>query len=415
MLDQYFSRRCVLNRLRAGLFGPYLETLVDSLDQQGYSHSSICTCLYASDKFGQWMSRQGYSAGDVTPVLVQRYVDELRRTHHGTARPKAGRSLNHLVRLLRQEGLVRELPGRPDTEVEQWLVRYDTHLKCLVGAAANTRDRYETIVRRFLTNQFGAGRVCWKTLTAEHVSDFVRQDASARSGLGRKQPGVAVRSLLRFLVFCGEIESGLDAAIPKVPRWQHATLPRHLTDDQVASLLASCDSATATGQRDRAVLLLLARLGLRAGELAQLRLEDIDWHGGHLVVRASKTYRERCLPLTQELGDALVVYLREARPASTHREVFLSAHPPFAPLSGPSSVSWLVRRACRRAGFPAELQVSAHALRHSAATRMVCQGASFKAVADVLGHQSLQTTGLYAKLDLATLAQVALPWPGAQS
>lgn len=414
MLDHYFSRRCVLSRLRAGLFGPYLEPLVDSLDQQGYSRSSICTCLYASDKFGRWMSRQGHGAGDVTPVLVQRYVDELKRTR-GTARPKGGRSLNHLVNVLRQEGLVRELPKQQETEVEQWMVRYDTHLERVVGAAANTRDRYETIVRRFLVDHFGTGPVCWQTLTAKHVSDFVRQDAIARRRLGRKQPGVAVRSLLRFLVFCGEIESGLDAAIPKVPRWQHATLPRHLTADQVASLLASCNSATSTGQRDRAALLLLARLGLRAGELVQLRLEDIDWHGGHLRVRASKTYRERCLPLTQELGDALVAYLREGRPGSTHREVFLSAHPPFAPLSGPSSVSWLVRRACRRAGFPSELQVGAHALRHSAATQMVCQGASFKAVADVLGHQSLQTTGLYAKLDLATLEQVALPWPGAQS
>jgi integrase len=149
--------------------------------------------------------------------------------------------------------------------------------------------------------------------------------------------------------------------------------------------------------------------------LVQLRLEDIDWHGGQVRVRAGKTYRERGLPLTQELGDALVAWLRDGRPRSTHRAVFLSAHPPFAPFSGPGSVGWLVRRACRRAGFPPELQVSAHALRHGAATQMVCQGASFKAVADVLGHQSLQTTGLYAKLDLATLEQVALPWPGARS
>ncbi|MGB5830478.1 MAG: tyrosine-type recombinase/integrase [Thiohalocapsa sp.] len=410
MLDQYFTRRCVLSRLRAGLFGPYLEQLADSLQQRGYSRTWIRTCLYASDKFGAWILRQGQGIGDVTPALVRKYVDELKRTRD-TQCPKAGCSLNHLVKLLRQEGVGREPSEQPSTDVERWLERYDTYLEQVVGAAANTRDRYETIVRRFLVGRFGAGPVSWDTLTAEELSAFVFQDVSGRRGFGRKHPAVAIRSLLRFLVFGGEVVSGLDAAIPKVPQWQHQTLPRHLSADHVTSLLASCDSTTAMGRRDRAALLLLARLGLRAGEVVQLRLDDVDWHEGQLRIRAAKTYWERRLPLTLEVGEALVAYLREGRPASAHREIFLGVRPPFAPFSGPTCVGWLVRRACRRAGFPLELQVGAHALRHTAATQMVCQGASFKAVADVLGHQSLQTTGIYAKLDLEALAQVALPWP----
>jgi len=262
MLDQYFTRRCVLNRLRAGLFGPYLEQLADSLQQQGYSRTWIRTCLYASDKFGRWLSRQGQGIGDVRSALVQRYVDELKRTR-GTQRPKAGCSLNHLIKLLRQEGLVREPSEQPDTDVERWLVRYDTYLERVVGSAVNTRDRYETIVRRFLVGRFGPGPVCWDTLTAKDVSAFVCQEVSGRRGFGRKQPGVAMRSLLRFLVFSGEVMSGLDAAIPKVPQWQHATLPRRLTAEQVTLLLASCDGATTAGIRDRAALLLLTRLRLR--------------------------------------------------------------------------------------------------------------------------------------------------------
>jgi integrase len=411
MLDQYFTRRLVLERLRTGLFGPYLEHLAGGLVEQGYSHDWIRTCLYAGDKFGQWMTRRGRDVGDVTPALVRRYVDELKHAR-GTARPKGGCGLNHLAKLLRQEGLVREVPAHPDTEVERWMALYDAHLERVVGAAWNTRDRYETIVHRFLVGRFGAGPVHWSSLTAEDVSAFVCRDAGGRRGLGRKQPGVAVRSLLRFLVFSGEIAPGLDGAIPKVPQWQHAALPRHLTADQVTSLLASCDGVITAGIRDHAAILLLARLGLRAGEVVNLRLDDVDWHEGHVRIRAGKTCRERRLPLTLEVGEALVAYLRGGRPASAHREVFLSVHPPFAPFTGPTCIGGLVRRACRRAGFPVELQVGAHALRHGAATQMVCQGASFKAVADVLGHQSLQTTGIYAKLDLAALAQVALPWPG---
>lgn len=269
MLDQYFTRRCVLSRLRAGLFGPYLEQLADSLQQRGYSRTWIRTCLYASDKFGAWILRQGQGIGDVTPALVRKYVDELKRTRD-TQCPKAGCSLNHLVKLLRQEGVGREPSEQPSTDVERWLERYDTYLEQVVGAAANTRDRYETIVRRFLVGRFGAGPVSWDTLTAEELSAFVFQDVSGRRGFGRKHPAVAIRSLLRFLVFGGEVVSGLDAAIPKVPQWQHQTLPRHLSADHVTSLLASCDSTTAMGRRDRAALLLLARLGLRAGEVVQL-------------------------------------------------------------------------------------------------------------------------------------------------
>lgn len=411
MLDVLFTRRAVSERLRAGLFGPWLERFAEGLCKQGYSPNGIRTFVYASDKFGRWMTRHGHGVDDVTPALVRRYVEELRRTRR-TRRPKAACGVSLLLELLRQEGLVREPLARPQTDADRWLARYDAHLERVLGAAWNTRDRYETIVRRFLRERFGAGTVDWASLTAEDVSTFVCREARGRRGAGRKQPAVAVRSLLRFLVFSGEVAAGLDAAIPKVPHRQHATLPRHLTAEQVASLLASCEGM-ATGARDRAVMLLLARLGLRAGEVVNLHLDDVDWREGQLRIRAAKTQRERQLPLTAEVGEALVAYLRERRAAGPHRQIFLSARPPFAPFTGPTGVGRLVRRACRRAGFPRELEVGAHALRHAAATHMVCQGVSFKAVADVLGHQSLQTTAIYAKLDLAALAQVALPWPEA--
>ena len=410
MLDQLFIRRPVLSRLQTELFGAYLDSLADTLHQQGYARTTIRDYLYACDKFGGWLTQRGCSIADTSKPLIKRYICRLKRTS-GTNHPKAGRGLSHLARLLQPQGIINDDPKEPVTEAERWLIRYDAYLDQVIGAAANTRDRYRTIIRRFLASRFGTGPVCWNTLTAADLSEFICQEVCVRRGFGRKGPGVAVRSLLRFLVFSGELQPGLEAAVPTVRQWQHATLPQRLTAEQVAQLLASCDTATPLGRRDRAILLLLARLGLRAGEVVQLRLDDIDWRVGQLQIQPIKTHRERCLPLPREVGEALMVYLLDGRPTSTSRIVFLSNRPPFAPFTGPTRVGWVVRRACRRAGFPPELWIGAHALRHSAASQMVCQGASFKAVADVLGHRSLQTTGIYAKLDLATLERVALPGP----
>lgn len=413
MLDQLFTRGCVLRRLQSGLFGPWLRQLADTLHQQGYALGTIRNYLYASDKFGQWLGQQGCSVADANARWLGRYTGELRCSPTGRL-PKAAVGLNHLFTLLQQQGVVAGDNEAPSSEAEQWLMRYDAYLERVVGSSRGTRARYRTIVRRFLTACFGTNTVCWKTLTADDISAFILQEVRVGKRLSGNVAGVAVRSLLGFLVFSGELQPGLEAAVPAIRQWQQARLPRRFTAEQVVQLLASCDTATPVDWRDRAMLLLLARLGLRACEVAQLRLEDIDWRGAQLWIRPGKTHRERVLPLSQEIGDALVAYLSDGRPNSTSRIVFLNSRAPYAPFAGSAGVSWVVRRAARRAGFPQPLQVGAHMLRHSAATQMVCQGASFKAVADVLGHRSLQSTGHYAKLDLAALEQVALPWPGGE-
>ena len=185
--------------------------------------------------------------------------------------------------------------------------------------------------------------------------------------------------------------------------------------EDVERVLAAYDDTTPQHLRDRAILLLLARLGLRAHEIVTLHFEDINWHEGWLCIRAGKTHRERRLPLTQEVGTALARYLRHGRPVSTRRQVFLQLRAPFRPFTNACSVSDLARRAMVHAGLTPTPRMGAHTFRRTAASQMVNRGASFKDVADVLGHQSLETTALYAKLDLETLAPVALPWPGGGS
>jgi len=223
---------------------------------------------------------------------------------------------------------------------------------------------------------------------------------------------VAVRSFLRFLVFRGEIRPGLEAAAPSPPQWRHASLPSRLTPEEVERVLAVYHDGTASSLRNRAMLLLLARLGLRAQDVITLCLDDIDWANGRLDLRPGKTRRARSLPLPHDVGQAVVAYLQGGRPRSDCRQVFLRCRPPFQPLTN-SAVWWMVRQAFQHAGLVTRPGIASHIFRHTAASQMLNHGASFKEVADVLGHQSLQTTGIYAKLELEALAAVALPWGGA--
>ena len=191
-----------------------------------------------------------------------------------------------------------------------------------------------------------------------------------------------------------------------------ASLPRHLNKEQVSQVLAVCQETKPNELRNAAVLLLLARLGLRAGEVASLCLEDIHWAEGRLLIRAGKSHRERTLPLEEQIGQALVEYLQHRRPRALHRHVFLQCHAPYGPLTN-VAISHIACRALQRAGI-AVTHPGAHVFRHTVATEMVRGGASFPQVADVLGHESLQTTAIYAKLDLDSLSQLALPWPGGE-
>jgi integrase len=195
-------------------------------------------------------------------------------------------------------------------------------------------------------------------------------------------------------------------------KWTHDSLPQRLSAQEVERALALYGGETPVDLRNRAILLLLSRLGLRAHEVVNLCLEDINWHEAHLVIHSTKTRRNRVLPLSKEVGEALANYLCWGRPATTSRVVFLHVHAPFRPFSDSAAISRIAARALVRVGVTGHARLGAHVFRHTTASEMVNQGANFKDVADVLGHKSLQTTGIYAKLDLAALSQVALPWMG---
>ena len=411
MLAHTFVRTSVITRLRRGPLGPYLDTLATSLHHAGYAPSSIQRYLRAAEQFAQWLHGQGYAVCEMDDDLLQRYVSGLTRYRSGHL-PKAAQGLGHLIRFLQQQGVVRPRQAvLPTSPLEQWLVEYDAHLVQVAGLALSTRQSYRRIVRRFISACFGSETPNWQSVTASMITAFVAQEVAMRQRSSRKLPAVAVRSFLRFLVFRGDIRPGFEAAALSPPQWQYASLPLRLTPENVERVLAVYQESTASSLRNRAMLLLLARLGLRAQDVISLGLDDIDWADGRLDLRPGKSHRARSLPLPQDVGQAVVAYLQGGRPHNERRQVFLRCRPPFHPLTN-SAVWWIVRQAFAHAGIVVPPGIANHIFRHTVASQMVNHGASFKEVADVLGHQSLQTTGIYAKLALDTLAAVALPWGG---
>lgn len=417
MSKQFVLRRRGKKKRREGLLDGYLPELVQTLQRQRYQPDTIRRYLVAVDTFDQWLVAHHLTVAEIDDAVRVRYVASqgyrtIRTMGYNKKLPHTAVGLSHLLAVLRTQGVIPP-PAQdvPTTPTEHLLASYDHHLARVHGAAPLTRHRYLYFARQFLQLAFPTGELQWARLDAVQITTIVQHQTQGRRGFGRKHPGSAVRIFLRYLVLCGLLPSGIEAAVPGMRVWTYASLPEHFSPQEVEQLLTLSADGTASGRRNSALLLLLARLGLRAQEAAHLRLDDVDWHNGTVLVRAQKTHRERLLPLPDEVGQALVTYLRDGRPATTSREIFLTHTAPYVPLQTASALTKLIKRLVTRAGLPRRSS-GAHLFRHTAATHMVRQDVSFKAIADVLGHQSLQTTGIYAKLDLPTLEHVALPWPG---
>jgi site-specific recombinase XerD len=289
---------------------------------------------------------------------------------------------------------------------ERLLEEYRRYLACERGLAPSTVHGHERIARLFLAEREEAGGLGLGRLAAVDVSEFLARECSRDSIPSAQQLVTGLRALLRYLHVAGVIALPLRWAVPAVADRRGLSLPRGLEPTAVAQLLAGCDRRHLTGRRDYAVLLLLARLGLRAGEVAAMRLEDLDWAVGELLVRGKGNRHER-LPLPVDVGEALVSYLRR-RTRSECRAVFLCVRAPRGPISA-GVVSQIVRAACTRAGLP---RVGAHRLRHTAATGMLRAGSSLPEIAQVLRHRRLHTTAQYARVDRQALRALARPWPG---
>lgn len=270
MIEAYFFRTPTLNRLRGGPLGSDLDDLATSLRQQGYAWDSIRGYLRGCDQFARWLLQQGYAVADVNQTLIKRYISGLQRPPSGRL-PKAAEGLSHLLQLWRQkQRLPERIDASPHTEADQWLLRYEQYLDQVCGTAASTRHHYLRMARCFLAACFGTGPLAWPSLQARQIADFVQQEAANKHGGGRKLPSTAVRSLLRFLVFSGELSPGLEAVALPPRQWTHDSIPKRLTAQEVERILILSAGETPVDLRNRAILMLLSRLGLRACEVVNL-------------------------------------------------------------------------------------------------------------------------------------------------
>lgn len=389
-----------------GPLAAYAEGFREVLLGRGYTWGSAARQIHLMAHVSRWLDANGVGPDQLTPAAVARFVEA--RRAEGYVGLLSVEAVTPLIDYLRDLGVVApQPPVFAASGAERLIADYAEYLVAERGLAAASLRSYVGVARRFLDDVSVGGELDLEGMGAVAVTQFVQRECGRLGAASAKVTVKGVRSLLRFLYLDGRVGVLLSAAVPAAAGWRLAALPRPITATELTRLLESSNRRSVDGRRDFAILAVLARLGLRAGEVAALRLDDVDWRQGEIVVRGKGRRREP-MPMPVDVGQALIDWLCRGRRADTGGgAVFTSLRAPYRPLSV-GGVSAVVRRACRRAGIT---PVGAHRLRHTAATGLLRAGAGLPEVGQLLRHRRLATTAVYAKVDVAALSTVAQPWP----
>lgn len=404
-------------RFRLCRFTPYLEAFESVLSSAGYTLLTITSYLCSVIHFGLWLDKQCLASEDIDEKILAAFGQHRCECDYpGRNYKLTGVSRRYLKRVqrfvdyLQANGVLRYFSAPAAGRKQSMLTGFRVWLLQHRGLAERTVARYERLVLKLLP-ALGDN-------PADYDAALIRQATLSQvrpcSRVQAKTITTALRAYLRFLIAHGRCRPCLDNAVPTVPEWRLSSLPRYLNAESVERLIASCDTSAPRGIRDRTVLLFLTRLGLRAGDIAAMCIDDIDWLDGTFRVRG-KGRTEVRLPLPQEVGDSLLAYLETARPKVPIERIFLCSQAPYRAFVSSSSISDIVRASLRHAGIVNTPSRGANLLRHSAATMMLRSGATLDTIATVLRHRSLDMTAYYAKVDVQMLRQVAQPWPEVES
>jgi site-specific recombinase XerD len=406
-MEQFFKNPETLLRLHEGPLGAYIESFAKLLTDQGYAQCSVRSYLRLVADFSRWLEQQRVIVEEITPEHIKQYFEQ---PHHPSRRGYAFTLQRFLDFLCQQGAIPQKTTPILQTPVELLADEFRSYLRQERALAETTLIYYMGFISRFLKDRFADGEVDLSALCAADVVGFVERQTTSLHRKRAKVMTTALRSFLQYARYRGALKMDLASAVPTVANWAMASIPRFLSPDQIELVLARCNRQTAVGCRDYAILLLLARLGLRGGEVVALTLDDIDWEAGYISV-CGKGGQRTTLPLPVDVGEAIAAYLKNGRPSSANRHLFLRSRAPAVGFRGPVAISSLVMHALRRAGIDAPHK-GAHLFRHSLATGMLGHGASLAEIGELLRHRSPQTTTIYAKVDLGSLRTLALPWPG---
>jgi site-specific recombinase XerD len=376
------------------------------LSSQGYSAWTAVSYLYSLARVSRWLAERGLTAADLDAECVERFLAELSASRRSAVQRRTPRGMMSLLGHLRVLGVAPAAATTNDTAADALLTEFAGFLRNERGLAEKTICFYRRVAGLLLSSQLGDGGEV-RALTARQVNAFVLAQAQRRGAGSLNNVVTALRALLRFCYLRGYTDTPLAAAAPRTVGWRDLGPSRGLGPGQVERLLASCDRRTDTGRRDFAMLVVLARLGLRANEVAALRVDDVDWRAGEITVHGKGNRTDR-LPLPVDVGQAIAGYCRRGRPQRQCRALFVQAKAPYAALSS-TAVSKVVHAAGARAGLP---EMGAHRLRHSAAVALRRAGAPLFEISQLLRHQHAVTTAGYARDDQDALAEVARRWPG---
>jgi site-specific recombinase XerD len=408
----YFSRAANLQRLHKGPLGIYIDLYASRLVGEGYCRSTAWRCLRLVGNFSCWLECRQLGVRDVDEGAAATYLTD----RAGQRRPQVGdrATLKKLLAVLRQVDAIAPQGPVELSPRERIFEDFAGYLARERGLARGTIVGHLPAVRLFL-QEMGIERTGdLARLDQAAVIGFIERHALDHSPATAKKTCCALRAFLRYLRWEGWTSVDLAGSVPTVRRWRHATLPTCMSSGQVQQVLDGCDRRTATGRRDFAILMLLARLGLRANEVVTLTLDAIDWRSGQVLVNGKGRQRIR-MPLPPDVGAAIASYLQDGRPRSDSRRVFLREAAPHAGFASSASVYVVANTALRRAGIQGFAHMGAHLFRHSLATELLRSGASLSEIGQVLRHRDQDTTRLYAKVDVDSLRGLSAAWPGGVS
>lgn len=392
------------------------DSYVQYLTERGYAAETVKAYFRSVAHFSHWCIRLRTDLTHISEGLIARFLD--RHLPKCRCAPRCVRARNTVnaalslfLGMLRDNGQCIQPPSRVPDAIERELADFDRYLTEVRGVSVTTRATRLHHLRDFLIDRFGTRTVNLNTLTPTDIARFMRRYTAGWAPASIKAAGISLRNYFLFKASRGEPTMTLIAALPRIAQWRLAGLPQVLSAQEIERLLRAFDRRHATGRRDYAIVLrCLLDLGLRRSEVAHLQLEDVDWKAATLRIHA-KGMRIDVMPLPASTGEAIAEYLQKGRPQTTRREIFVRHRPPLNAPADPDIVRNAVRYAAERCGLEHRIR-GTHILRHTVAGRLVQGGAPFKQIADLLRHRSLDTTTIYAKVDLPALQQVALPWAG---